>query len=101
MRLRCLCARCAVALVAHHEHAAPLVDKVVSLESVGRDALAAFVVPLDACESRGKDDCLHTPPPCARVSTQLGSWKVFSGLQGNVDFVGSESDDLLAAERYM
>ena len=44
---------------------------------------------------------LHTPPPCARVSKQLGSWKVFSGLQVNVDFVGGESDDLLAAERSM
>ena len=101
LRLRCLCARCAVALVAHHEHAAPLVDKVVSLESVGRDALAAFVVPLDACESRGKDDCLRAPPSCARVSIQLGSSKVCRDLRVNVDFLVGVSDDLLAAERSM
>ena len=101
MRLRCLCARCACALVPHHEHAAPLVDKVVSLESVGRDALAAFVVPLDACESRGKDDCLRAPPSCARVSIQLGSSKVCRDLRVNVDFLVGVSDDLLAAERSM
>ena len=101
MRLRRLCARCAIVLVAHHEHAAPRADKVVSQESVGRDALAALVVPLDACEGRGKDDCLRTPPLCAHVRKQLGSSKVISGLQANVDFLGSESDDLLAAERSM
>ena len=101
MRLRRLCARCAIALVAHHEHAAPRADKVVSQESVGRDALAAFVVPLDACESRGKDDCLRAPPSCARVSIQLGSSKVCRDLRVNVDFLVGVSDDLLAAERSM
>ena len=101
LRLRCLCARCAVALVAHHEHAAPRADKVVSQESVGRDALAALVVPLDACESRGKDDCLRAPPSCARVSIQLGSSKVCRDLRVNVDFLVGVSDDLLAAERSM
>ena len=65
------------------------------------DALAAFLVPLDAFESRGKDDCLRTPPLCTRASTQLGSSKVFTGLEANVDFLGGESDDLLAAERSM
>ena len=101
MRLRRLCARCAIALVAHHEHAAPRADKVVSQESVGRDALAALVVPLDACESRGKDDCLRAPPSCARVSIQLGSSKVCRDLRVNVDFLVGVSDDLLAAERSM
>ena len=101
MRLRRLCARCAIVLVAHHEHAAPRADKVVSQESVGRDALAAFVVPLDACESRGKDDCLRAPPSCARVSIQLGSSKVCRDLRVNVDFLVGVSDDLLAAERSM
>ena len=88
-------------LVAHHEHAAPRADKVVSQESVGRDALAALVVPLDACESRGKDDCLRAPPSCARVSIQLGSSKVCRDLRVNVDFLVGVSDDLLAAERSM
>ena len=84
MRLRRLCARCAIVLVAHHEHAAPRADKVVSQESVGRDALAALVVPLDACESRGKDDCLRAPPSCARVSIQLGSSRQrFVGICGS------------------
>ena len=101
MRLRRLCARCAIVLVAHHEHAAPRADKVVSQESVGRDALAALVVPLDACESRGKDDCLRAPPSCARVSIQLGSSKVCRDLRVNVDFLVGVSDDLLAAERSM
>ena len=101
MRLRCLCARCAIVLVAHHEHAAPRADKVVSQESVGRDALAALVVPLDACESRGKDDCLRAPPLCARVSIQLGSSKVCRDVRVNVDFLVGESDDLLAAARSM
>ena len=101
LRLRRLCARCAIVLVAHHEHAAPRADKVVSQESVGRDALAAFVVPLDACESRGKDDCLRAPPSCARVSIQLGSSKVCRDLRVNVDFLVGVSDDLLAAERSM
>ena len=101
MRLRRLCARCAIVLVAHHEHAAPRADKVVSQESVGRDALAALVVPLDACESRGKDDCLRAPPLCARVSIQLGSSKVCRDLRVNVDFLVGVSDDLLAAERSM
>ena len=101
MRLRRLCARCAIALVAHHEHAAPRADKVVSQESVGRDALAALVVPLDACESRGKDDCLRAPPSCARVSIQLGSSKVCRDVRVNVDFLVGVSDDLLAAERSM
>ena len=59
------------------------------------------VVPLDALERRGKDDCLRTPPLCARVSKQLGSSKVFSGLSVNVDFLVGESDDLLAAEQSM
>ena len=48
--------------------------------------------------------CAHpqrTPPLCARVSKQLGSSKVFSGLSVNVDFLVGESDDLLAAERSM
>ena len=58
-------------------------------------------MPLDALESRGKDDCLRTPPLCARVSKQLGSSKVFSGLSVNVDFLVGESDDLLAAEESM
>ena len=101
MRLRRLCARCAIVLVAHHEHAAPRADKVVSQESVGSDALAAFVLPLDAFESRGKDDCLRAPRPCARVSIQLGSSKVCRDLRVNVDFLVGVSDDLLAAERSM
>ena len=73
----------------------------MSQESVGSDALAAFVVPLDACESRGKDDCLRAPRPCARVSIQLGSSKVCRDLRVNVDFLVGVSDDLLAAERSM
>ena len=73
----------------------------MSQESVGRDALAAFVVPLDACESRGKDDCLRAPPSCARVSIQFGSSKVCRDLRVNVDFLVGVSDDLLAADRSM
>ena len=84
-----------------HEHASAKVDEGIRQEHAGSDVPAAFLVPLDAFESRGKDDCLRTPPLCARVRKQLGSSKVFSGLQANVDFVGSESDDLLAAERSM
>ena len=73
----------------------------MSQESVGSDALAAFVLPLDAFESRGKDDCLRAPRPCARVSIQLGSSKVCRDLRVNVDFLVGVSDDLLAAERSM
>ena len=101
MRLRRLCARCAIALVAHHEHAAPRADKVVSQESVGRDALAAFVVPLDACESRGKDDCLRAPPSCARVSIQLGSSKVCRVVHDQRDFLECHTTDHLTKDRSM
>ena len=101
MRLRRLCARCAIALVAHHEHAAPRADKVVSQESVGRDALAALVVPLDACESRGKDDCLRAPPSCARVSIQLGSSKVCRVVHDQRDFLECHTTDHLMKERSM
>ena len=73
----------------------------MSQESVGSDALAAIVLPLDAFESRGKDDCLRAPPPCARVSIQLGSSKVCRDVRVNVDFLVGESDDLLAAARSM
>ena len=44
---------------------------------------------------------LFKPHPGARVSKQLGSSKVFSGLSVNVDFLVGESDDLLAAEQSM
>ena len=101
MCLRCLCARCACALVPDHEHASAKVDESIRQEHAGSHVPAAFLVPLDALESRGKDDCLRTPPLCARVSKQLGSSKVFSGLSVNVDFLVGESDDLLAAERSM
>ena len=84
-----------------HEHASAKVDESIRQEHAGSHVPAAFLVPLDALESRGKDDCLRTPPLCARVRKQLGSSKVFSGLQANVDFLGGESDDLLAAERSM
>ena len=99
MRLRRLCARCARALVPHQRARSAAPDKVERQESVGSDALAAFVVPLDACESRGKDDCLRAPPSCARVSIQLGSSKVCRDLRVNVDFLVGVSDDLLAADR--
>ena len=59
------------------------VDKVVRQESVGSDALAAFVLPLDAFESRGKDDCLCAPRPCARVSIQLGRPQRYVGVCGS------------------
>ena len=101
MCLRCLCARCACALVPDHEHASAKVDESIRQEHAGSHVPAAFLVPLDALESRGKDDCLRTPPLCARVSNQLGSSKVFSGLSVNVDFLVGESDDLLAAEQSM
>ena len=105
MRLLCVSDTCALdarcALVPDHEHASANVDEGIRQEHVGSDVPASFLVPRDALGSRGKDDCLRTPPLCARVRKQLGSSKVFSGLQANVDFVGSESDDLLAAERSM
>ena len=95
--------KCGVLLVVvpDHEHVSANVDEGIRQEHVGSDVPAAFLVPLDALESRGKDDCLRTPPLCARVSKQLGSSKVFSGLSVNVDFLVGESDDLLAAEQSM
>ena len=84
-----------------HEHTSAKVDEGIRQEHVGSKVPAAFLVPLDALESRGKDDCLRTPPLCARVSKQLGSSNVFSGLSVNVDFLVGESDDLLAAEQSM
>ena len=48
LRLRCLCARCARALVPHREHAASLADKVCRQEHVACDASAAFFVALGA-----------------------------------------------------
>ena len=105
VRLLCVSDACALdarcALVPDHEHASANVDEVIRQEHVGSDVPASFLVPLDALGSRGKDDCLRTPPLCARVSKQLGSSKVFSGLSVNVDFLVGESDDLLAAEQSM
>ena len=68
--------------LSHHECASADMDKVVSQETFGCDALAAFLTPLDAFKSRGKDDCLRAPPPCARVrvSIHLGSSKVCRNL---------------------
>ena len=101
LRLRRLCARCARALVPHQRARSAAPDKVERQESVGSDALAAFVVPLDAFESRGKDDCLRAPPSCARVSIQLGSSKVCRVVHDQRDFLECHTTDHLTKDRSM
>ena len=76
-----------------------IADKVISQDQVGSDASDAFVFAPDASARWDDDDYLRTPPPCARDSIQLGCSKVCRDLQVDVDFAGSESDDLLAAAR--
>ena len=68
-------------------------------DQVGSDAPAADLEVLDAFESRGKDDCLCALHAHARAQFMQAPQRFFRDCRHDIDFLESESDDLLEAAR--
>ena len=100
MRLGRLFARCACVPALTMAHNQMDHVRLISQKEDSRDAKARLLDALDASSSRGKERCiLRAAHPRARVRVSEGSHQVASRKATNVDFPGSESDDLRAVAR--